>query len=77
MDKEKIRERLNEFRAILSEKQAEVGRIEDQQRIINEKFTALEAEKLALSNSFKKLMGELAELGKELKILEEKILHQN
>lgn len=73
-EKEKIQERLNSITELLKEKQEQVDWIESQQRTLNEKFAAMEIEKLELLNSFQKLTRELDELGNELQILEQKIL---
>ncbi|KAF0146165.1 MAG: hypothetical protein FD156_192 [Nitrospirae bacterium] len=77
MEKEKIQERLSEIGELLKEKQKELNRIESQQQIFNEKFRAMEQERRELLDSFEKLMGELAALTNEVKILKEKILQQN
>lgn len=76
MDREKIQERLNDIKVILERRKEGIGRIEGQQRILNEKSAGIETEKLALINSFQKIIGEVEEIRNEVKILEEKILQQ-
>lgn len=74
MDKAKISERLNSITELLKEKQEKINLIENQQRVINETQARLNIEKLQLTDSFQKLLGELKEIEQEMQILKQKTL---
>ena len=77
MNKEQLSGQLKNVSKLLNEKQETLDYIEKQQTALNDKFAALNIEKLQLTDSFQKLLGELKEIEQEVQILEQKILQQN